>query len=136
MAVYRASEHVVTGFSPNFLMFGREVRAPIDIVLGRSVEEADSWDSANEFVAEVQARYRRAYVIAQEILQVDATPRKDLYDRRVLRRRFQVGTWVWYYYQRRCVGRTPQVVHDLYWAHVGGWDGFRHQCEDPEESAE
>ena len=108
MAAYRASEHIVTGFSPNFLMLGREVRAPIDLVLGRPVEEADRWDSTNEFVAEVQERYRRAYEIARESLQVAAKPRKDLYDQRVLRRRFPVGTWVWYYYPRRYVGRTPK----------------------------
>ena len=53
VAVYRASEHVVTGFSPKFLMFGREVRAPMDLVLSRPVQEADCWESANEFVTEV-----------------------------------------------------------------------------------
>ena len=34
--------------------------------------------------------------------------RKNLYDRRFLQRRFSVGTWVWYYYPRRYVGRTPK----------------------------
>ena len=33
-AAYRASEHVVIGFTPNFMMLGREIRAPLDIVLG------------------------------------------------------------------------------------------------------
>ena len=89
-------------------MFGREVRASIDLVLGRPVEEADRWDSTNEFVAEVQERYRRAYEIARESLQVEAKRRKDLYDRRVLPRRFPIGTCVWYYYPRRYVVRTPK----------------------------
>ena len=88
VAAYGASEHVVTGFSPNFLMLGREVRAPIDVVFGPPVEEADRWDSTNEFVAEVQQRYRLAYQIARESLHVEAKRRNDLYDRRVLRRRF------------------------------------------------
>ena len=52
-AAYCASEHVVTGFSPNFLMLFREVHAPI--VLGRLVEGADHGSSTNE--AEVQERY-------------------------------------------------------------------------------
>ena len=31
MAAYRASEHQSTGYSPNYLMFGREVKAPADL---------------------------------------------------------------------------------------------------------
>jgi transposase InsO family protein len=34
IAAYRATPHQSTGFSPNTLMFGRENRMPIDIVLG------------------------------------------------------------------------------------------------------
>ena len=34
MAAYRASNHEVTGFSPNYLVFGRENRAPLDVVFG------------------------------------------------------------------------------------------------------
>jgi len=33
MAAYRASQHESTGYSPNFLVFGRELRAPLDVVL-------------------------------------------------------------------------------------------------------
>jgi len=34
MAVYRSSRHEVTQFTLNYLMLGREVRAPVDIVYG------------------------------------------------------------------------------------------------------
>src|SRR5206468_2916603 len=34
MAAYRAASHEATGFSPDFLMFGRENRAPLDIIYG------------------------------------------------------------------------------------------------------
>ena len=37
MAAYRASRHDATGYSPNFLMIGRELIASIDIVLGGRV---------------------------------------------------------------------------------------------------
>ena len=40
-AAYRASEHVETGFAPNFMMLGREVRAPVDIVLGAPAGEEE-----------------------------------------------------------------------------------------------
>ena len=34
MAAYRSSRHEATQYTPNFLMMGREVRAPVDIVYG------------------------------------------------------------------------------------------------------
>ena len=34
MDAYRASRHEATGFSPNLLVFGREERAPIDLLFG------------------------------------------------------------------------------------------------------
>jgi len=34
MAAYRASPHESTGFSPNKLFLGREVRMPLDLVMG------------------------------------------------------------------------------------------------------
>ena len=40
-AAYRASEHVVKGFTPNFMTLGRDVRAPADIVLGASAGEEE-----------------------------------------------------------------------------------------------
>jgi len=39
MAAYRASIHESTHFSPNFLMFGRENRAPVDLLYGRKPDQ-------------------------------------------------------------------------------------------------
>jgi len=39
MAAYRATPHESTGYSPNRLFLGREVRMPLDLVMGLPVEE-------------------------------------------------------------------------------------------------
>ena len=65
MAAYRASEHTSTGFSPNFLMFGREVRAPVDLVLG---ESEVSETSVDDFAAELIERQRSAYQLVRDQL--------------------------------------------------------------------
>ena len=43
LAAYRASSHESTGFSPNLLMFGRETRAPLDLVYGRPPDAVDDY---------------------------------------------------------------------------------------------
>jgi transposase InsO family protein len=57
MAAYRATVHESTGFSSNYLMFGREVCAPIDVILGVPFDKTLSVDA---FVAEYQQAFDRA----------------------------------------------------------------------------
>ena len=75
---YRASKHVMTGFTPNFMMLGRDARAPVDVVFGTPASEEEFWTSYHEFVADAQQRYRKAYAIARENLGVQENRRKDL----------------------------------------------------------
>ena len=63
-AAFRVSAHVVTGFTPIFIMLDREVRAPVDLILGAPAGEEEFWTSSHEFVADAQQRYRKAYAIA------------------------------------------------------------------------
>ena len=44
-AAYGASEHVVTGFTPNFMMLGRKVPALVNIILGAPASEEEFWTS-------------------------------------------------------------------------------------------
>ena len=106
MAAYRASRHEATGFSPNLLVFGREVRAPIDLVFG-SPDDSPPTNRA-EFVERQESLYREAYSLMQRYLGEQAQRRKKGYDMRVRPAFFTVGTWVWYYSPRRYVGRSPK----------------------------
>ena len=78
------------------MMLGREVRAPVDLILGASASEEEFWTSSHEFVADAQQRYQKAYAIARASPNVHASQRKDVYDRKVVRRKFNIGQWVWY----------------------------------------
>ena len=85
-----------------------EVRTPVDIVLGAPAGEEEFWTSTHEFVANAQQRYRKAYAIARENLRVQASRRKDVYHRKVVKTKFRVGQWVWYFYPWRYKGRSPK----------------------------
>ena len=108
MAAYRAARHESTGYSPNFLIFGREARAPIDLLLGPAPGEEQHYFSTDEYVAELQQMQRQSYAVAREHLGVAAERRKDAYDIRVKPAKFAVGQWVWYLYPRRYTGRSPK----------------------------
>jgi len=59
MAAYRSAIHDLTGHSPNFLMFGREVRAPVDVVLG--TPPSDEPATADAYADELYQRLVTAY---------------------------------------------------------------------------
>jgi len=108
LAAYRASPHSSTGYSPNFLMFGRENLAPLDLIYGFPAEEIEIQDSYDSFVWQHQQRSREAYQNAREHLQVVAERSKKEYDMKVKLIGFKEGDWVFYYCPRRVQGKSPK----------------------------
>ena len=106
LAAYRASVHESTGFTPNFLVFGAELRAPIDLVLGVPGQETN--ESYNEFLQQHAEMSKEAYTLVWDQLKRSAERRKKDYDLRVNKRSFDVGNWVWYYCPKRVTGRSPK----------------------------
>ena len=108
VAAYRASPHSSTGFSPNRLFLGRETFMPVDLVWGIPEGETEKTQNADEFVQKVRRDTEAAYELARKQLLVAAERRKVSYDARVKKVDFNVGEWVWYYYPRRFLKRSPK----------------------------
>jgi len=108
LMAYRATQHSSTGFSPNKLFLGRENKAPIDLVLGNPVGDAQDASTYDEFVQHQQQFAERSHGLVREQLQRCAERRKATYDLHVKRRQFSPNTWVYYYNPRRYVGRSPK----------------------------
>jgi len=106
LAAYRASRHESTGFSPNMLFLGREVRMPIDLVMGLPAEQCGLNRTVDDFVQGLQERAQEAYGVAREHLGEAARRRKATYDIRVRQAEYGVGDWVWYWYPRRYQSRS------------------------------
>jgi transposase InsO family protein len=104
MAAYRSAVHESTGFSPNFLFYGRELYAPIDLL----TQPPPAEKTVEDFVDEVEHNIRYAHQLARECLQSQAARRKKYYDMRVNFTSFQKHDWVWYFYPRRVTGRSPK----------------------------
>jgi len=99
---YRTSEHESTGFTPFYLMHGREARIPADLVYGPPDTEESPED---DFVATQQATLRDAFELAREQLGKAASRRKRQYDLRQRPQPFAVGTRVWCLVPRLRQGR-------------------------------
>ena len=77
MAAYRVKVHDATGYSSNFLMFGRELRAPVDLVL--RVPDDTRYANLDEFVEAVRLSQREAYALARDHLGMRAERNKHSY---------------------------------------------------------
>jgi hypothetical protein len=60
---YRASVHEATGMTPNLIMLGREVRMPIDLMLG-TTDKAKT--NPGDYVLQLRQNLERSYSIARE----------------------------------------------------------------------
>jgi len=92
MAAYRASRHESTGYSPNYLVLGRENRAPIDIMLPPTID--GSTETYDGYVEKMREKQLEAYKTVSEHIGQAAERNKKYYDLRVKPQKYAVGDWV------------------------------------------
>ena len=108
MAAYRASRHEATGYSPNFLVLGRETRAPPDIVYGSPEDEVG--EDYDTFVEHIRQRSVTAFAEVRQNLQQSAERNKRYYDLGLKPKRFAVGQWVLYFNPRKLRGKQMKWI--------------------------
>jgi len=93
---YRATKHSATGFSPNYLVFVRELASPFELMFPGILENEDdpTWNLC-EYVSVLKDRYRRSYAIVRKNLKLAAFQNKRKYDQRVKVVKYVPGDWVW-----------------------------------------
>ena len=105
VSAYNGSRHDSTGFSPNFLMFGRELNVAVDIALGNPEGPPQS---VNDYAAHLTENMANAYELVSNQLQRSAERNKQNYDVGVKLKQYQPGDLVWVYSPRQFQGRTPK----------------------------
>ena len=90
VSAYNATEHATTGFTPNKLMFGREVMHNFDKMLPESAdpEELKTWD---QFVQALDEKTRRAFEVARETIGRNVLLQKKYYDNKANLIHYEVG---------------------------------------------
>ena len=90
---YRSAVQSSTGHTPYFMLFGREMRLPLDIMYRPPEIE----HTRSEYPNEVRKVLEHAYERARDRLHMAHERQKDYYDRRGHGSRFKVGDSVWLY---------------------------------------
>ena len=106
MAAYRSSVHRSTGYSPNYLMFAREVKSPADLVYGTFSDPPPK--SYDDYSVAMEDRMKQAYGLVRRELGVTAERMKRRYDLRVRPLKFHRGDWVLYFSPRSVQGRQQK----------------------------
>lgn len=60
LMAYRVTKHSTTGFTPNYMMFGREIRKPVDLVAGLP-PDSDPAPSVPEYVLQMREHLRSCH---------------------------------------------------------------------------
>jgi len=108
LAAYNATEHSATGYTPNMMVYGREMRFPNELMYTDVGDEETITTSSVQLVAERQVLFCKAFTLARDTLGIAAERSKRRYDMRVKPIAYKVGDWVYYFCPRHRVGRSPK----------------------------
>ena len=89
---YNTSVHPTTTYTPFFLMFGRQVRMPIDLMYGTP---SPAPVSVAEYASNLRQALESAYANVRERMDRKLDREKELYDRKVHGKPLEIGDLVW-----------------------------------------
>ena len=104
---YRSTPQASTGFTPNLLMYLRELRLPIDLMFQGPPGEA--FHCHTEFVDNLRNVMTSAYRLVRRNLKKSAVRQKFHYDVGVKKRNLAVGSFVWLFNPAKTKGRSPKL---------------------------
>ena len=89
---YNTSQQESTGFTPFYLMFGRQARIPLDLMYQTPVTEARN---TSQYVWTLRKSLQDAYALVRDNLHAASFRQKELYDEKIHGKPYNVGDLVW-----------------------------------------
>ena len=109
MMAYRTAVHSTTQQTPYFMMFGREILLPIDILYGNP---NPSNEETEDYATEVRRRLESAFEIARANIATQHQRQKRNYDQRQYGKPYAPGDFVWFYNPRRKKGISVKLARN------------------------
>lgn len=91
---YREVPQASTGFSPFELLYGHQVRGPLDLLRDHWDDPTAAGENVVAYVVKMRERPERMTVLAQENMRTAQTNQKTWYDKKARERVFQPGQQV------------------------------------------
>ena len=104
---YNTSVQPTTGFTPFYLMFGRQARIPVDVMYGSPVVES----SPSTYASELKKLLTTAYNKVRAKMDTQFQRQKQFYDKKVHGKPYQVGDLVWLYSPAVPPGYSKKLHH-------------------------
>lgn len=108
MQAYRSAVHETTGYTPNFLMLGRETTTPLDLMYELPGDLKIT--PRNQWVWELQERLEEAHSIVRENTKQAMCRQKTYHDRKLSFEKFSPGDIVFVYFPVKKVGRSAKLT--------------------------
>ncbi|KAL5460004.1 hypothetical protein EMCRGX_G033412 [Ephydatia muelleri] len=105
---YNTSTHSSTGFTPFYLMFGRQASIPVDLMFPFNLGPEKE---LRTYVEQLRKGLRDAYAIVRENCDADHRRQKALYDRKVSGQPFGKGALVWLFDPAVPRGKCKKLHH-------------------------
>ena len=100
---YRSAVHETTKFTPAMLMFGRELRVPLDLLIGRPQKEPED-RGYPEYVERLRESLETVHNFSRVHQQEGSLRMKKRYDMRIAASAFGSGDLVWLHNPQRKKG--------------------------------
>ena len=95
MAAYRSTKHPATGYSPNYMMLGREVYSPLELQFPIRNNHISHLTDQHRYAVELQERLSKCYLEARTKLKETAERQKRDYDTRTMKNAYDVESLVY-----------------------------------------
>ncbi|KAJ8915697.1 hypothetical protein NQ315_000631 [Exocentrus adspersus] len=105
LKTYRSAVHESTGKTPASIVFGAELRLPIDLISDRPKKE----EGVDNYISHLQDRLKLTHAEVRQKMRIESDRMKTRYDLRANTGGFQVGEKVWLYNPKRTKGKSPKL---------------------------
>lgn len=113
LLAYRSSKHQTTEFTPAMLMFGRELRIPLDLLQGKPSADNSSYNNSYpDYVDQLQRKMTDIHQLVRNNCILKSDKMKSRFDLKAHMIHFTPGQKVWFFAPKRIKGKCPKIQKD------------------------